>query len=232
MEMIDIIDVKKINLKQLDILFQNKTDKPDNTSILLGYDWKGNIYLEIHKDTNISVKEKIQLLLNIQEKEFKIYNPNSIDGYPHLVEYKNLNTLLDDFSQLIDNNILETKSSISSSNRKIETSKQFKNIVLNGNYNANLSKKYSLELPDTIIQRDFFKINTTKIAVFFDTINNTYQYYDDYAFNLSQFDEEYINYIDKLILEEYKNIERDTKSNLQYKSILDSLRSIYSEFFI
>lgn len=93
-------------------------------------------------------------------------------------------------------------------------------------------KKYSLELPDTTIQRDFFKINTTKIAVFFDTINNTYQYYDDYAFNLSQFDEEYINYIDKLILEEYKNIERDTKSNLQYKSILDSLRSVYSEFFI
>lgn len=225
-----MIDIKKINLKQLDILFQNKTDKPDNTSILLGYDWKGNIYLEIHKDTNISAKEKIQLLLNPQEKEFKIYNPNSIDGYPHLVEYKNLNTLLDDFSQLIDNNILETKSSISSSNRKIETSKQFKNIVLNGNYNANLSKKYSLELPDTTIQRDFFKINTTKIAVFFDTINNTYQYYDDYAFNLSQFDEEYINYIDKLILEEYKNIERDTKSNLQYKSILDILRSVYSEF--
>lgn len=217
------------NLSKLDKLFQNK---PDNTSILLGYDWKGNIYLEIHKDANISAKEKIQLLLNIQEKEFKIYNPNSIDGYPHLVEYKNLNTLLDDFSQLIDNNILETKSSISSSNRKIETSKQFKNIVLNGNYNANLSKKYSLELPDTTIQRDFFKINTTKIAVFFDTINNTYQYYDDYAFNLSQFDEEYINYIDKLILEEYKNIERDTKSNLQYKSILDTLRSVYSEFFI
>lgn len=228
----EIIDIKKINLKQLDILFQNKTNKLDNMKIFLGYDWKGNIYLEIHKDTNISAKEKIHLLLNIQEKEFKIYNPNCIDGYPHLVEYKNLKTLLDDFSQLIDNNILETKSSISSSNRKIETSKQFKNIVLNGNYNANLSKKYSLELPDTTIQRDFFKINTTKIAVFFDTINNTYQYYDDYAFNLSQFDEEYINYIDKLILEEYKNIERDTKSNLQYNSILDTLRSVYSEFFI
>lgn len=229
----EIIDIKKINLKQLDILFQNI----DNMKIFLGYDWKGNIYLEIQNIQNIqqtssNAKEKIQLLLNIQEQEFKIYNPNSIDGYPHLVEYKNLKTLLDDFSQLIDNNILETKSSISSSNRKIETSKQFKNIVLNGNYNANLSKKYSLELPDTTIQRDFFKINTTKIAVFFDTINNTYQYSDDYAFNLSQFDEEYINYIDKLILEEYKNIERDTKSNLQYKSILDSLRSIYSEFFI
>lgn len=228
----EMIDIKKINLKQLDILFQNKTDKLDNMKIFLGYDWKGNIYLEIHKDTNISAKEKIQLLLNSQEQEFKIYNPNNQDRYPHLVEYKNLKTLLDDFSQLIDNNILETKSSISSSNRKIETSKQFKNIVLNGNYNANLSKKYSLELPDTTIQRDFFKINTTKIAVFFDTINNTYQYSDDYAFNLSQFDEEYINYIDKLILEEYKNIERDTKSNLQYKLILDSLRSIYSEFFI
>lgn len=217
------------NLSKLDKLFQNK---PDNTSILLGYDWKGNIYLEIHKDTNISAKEKIQLLLNIQEKEFKIYNPNSIDGYPHLVEYKNLKTLLDDFSQLIDNNILETKSSISSSNKEIETFKQYKNIVLNGNYNANLSKKYSLELPDTTIQRDFFKINTTKIAVFFDTINNTYQYYDDYVFNLSQFDEEYINYIDRLLLEKNNLIKSNTKLNIEYKSILDTLRSLYSEFFI
>ena len=217
------------NLSKLDKLFQNK---PDNTSILLGYDWKGNIYLEIHKDTNNVTKTIISLLLNIETKEFKHYNKDDIDGFPHLIEYKNLKTLLDDFSQLIDNNILVTKSDISNSNRKIETSKQFKNIVLNGNYNANLSKKYSLELPDTTIQRDFFKINTTKIAVFFDTINNTYQYYDDYAFNLSQFDEEYINYIDKLILEEYKNIERDTKSNLQYNSILDTLRSVYSEFFI
>lgn len=224
-------NLTSINLKQLDILFQNKTDKLDNMKIFLGYDWKGNIYLHI-QNTQGNTKETNHLLLNPQEKEFKYYNKDDIDGYPHLVEYKNLNTLLDDFSQLIDNNILETKSSISSSNRKIETSKQFKNIVLNGNYNANLSKKYSLELPDTTIQRDFFKINTTKIAVFFDTINNTYQYYDDYAFNLSQFDEEYINYIDKLILEEYKNIERDTKSNLQYKSILDTLRSVYSEFFI
>lgn len=216
------------NLSKLDKLFQNK---PDNTSILLGYDWRGNIYLEIHNANN-GAKTIISLLLNTETKEFKYYNKDNIDGFPHLIEYKNLKTLLDDFSQLIDNNILETKSSISSSNRKIETSKQFKNIVLNGNYNANLSKKYSLELPDTTIQRDFFKINTTKIAVFFDTINNTYQYYDDYAFNLSQFDEEYINYIDKLILEEYKNIERDTKSNLQYNSILDTLRSVYSEFFI
>lgn len=217
------------NLSKLDKLFQNK---PDNTSILLGYDLKGNIYLEIHKDTNISAKEKIQLLLNIQEKEFKYYNKDDIDGYPHLVEYKNLKTLLDDFSQLIDNNILETKSSISSANRKIETSKQFKNIVLNGNYNANLSKKYSLELPDTTIQRDFFKINTTRIAVFFDTINNTYQYSDDYAFNLSQFDEEYIKHIDRLLLENNNLIKSNTKSNLQYKSILDTLRSVYCEFFI
>lgn len=219
-------NLTSINLKQLDILFQNK---PDNTSILLGYDWKGNIYLHI-QNTQGNTKETNHLLLNPQEKEFKTYNPNNIDGYPHLIEYKNLKTLLDDFSQLIDNNILETKSSTSNSNKEIETFKQYKNIVLCGNYDVKLSNKYSLELPDTSIKRDFFKINSTRIAVFFDTINNTYQYSDDYAFNLSQFDEEYINYIDKLILEEYKNIERDTKSNLQYKSILDTLRSVYSEF--
>ena len=220
-------NLNSIKLEQLNILFQNKTDKLDNMKIFLGYDWKGNIYLEI-QNIQQNTKEKIQLLLNIQEKEFKIYNPNSIDGYPHLVEYKNLNTLLDDFSQLIDNNILVTKSDISNSNKEIETFKQYKNIVLCGNYDVKLSNKYSLELPDTSIKRDFFKINSTRIAVFFDTINNTYQYSDDYSFNLSQFDEEYIKHIDRLLLEKNNLI----KSNQEYNSILDTLRSVYSEFFI
>ena len=216
------------NLSKLDKLFQNK---PDNTSILLGYDWKGNIYLHI-QNTQGNTKETNHLLLNPQEKEFKTYNPNSIDGYPHLVEYKNLNTLLDDFSQLIDNNILVTKSDISNSNKEIETFKQYKNIVLCGNYDVKLSNKYSLELPDTSIKRDFFKINSTRIAVFFDTINNTYQYSDDYAFNLSQFDEEYIKHIDRLLLEKNNLIKSNTKLNIEYNSILDTLRSVYSEFFI
>lgn len=140
------------NLSKLDKLFQNK---PDNTSILLGYDWKGNIYLHI-QNTQGNTKETNHLLLNPQEKEFKTYNPNNIDGYPHLIEYKNLKTLLDDFSQLIDNNILVTKSDISNSNKEIETFKQYKNIVLCGNYDVKLSNKYSLELPDTSIKRDFF----------------------------------------------------------------------------
>lgn len=216
------------NLSKLDKLFQNK---PDNTSILLGYDWKGNIYLHI-QNTQVNTKETNHLLLNPQEKEFKYYNRDDIDGYPHLIEYKNLKTLLDDLSQLIDNNILVTKSDISNSNKEIETFKQYKNIVLCGNYDVKLSKKYSLELPDTTIQRDFFKINTTKIAVFFDTINNTYQYYDDYAFNLSQFDEEYIKHIDRLLLEKNNLIKSNTKLNIEYNSILDTLRSVYSEFFI
>jgi hypothetical protein len=219
------------NIYTLDNLSKLFKDKPDNTSILLGYDWKGNIYLHI-QNTQGNTKETNHLLLNPQEKEFKIYNPNSIDGYPHLIEYKNLKTLLDDFSQLIDNNILVTKSDISNSNKEIETFKQYKNIVLNGNYNANLSKKYSVELPDTSIKRDFFKINSTRIAVFFDTINNTYQYSDDYAFNLSQFDEEYIKHIDRLFLEKNNLIKSNTKLNIEYNSILDALRSIYSEFFI
>ena len=216
------------NLSKLDKLFQNKSD---NTSILLGYDWKGNIYLHI-QNTQGNTKETNHLLLNPQEKEFKYYNKDDIDGYPHLIEYKNLNTLLNDLSQLIDNNILETKTTIASSSKKIENSKQYKNIVLTGIYDKKLSERYSLELPNTEIIRDFFKINSTRIAVFLDTINNTYQYSDDYMFNLNQFDEEYINYIDRLLLEENNLIKNNTKLNIEYNSILDTLRSVYSEFFI
>lgn len=218
--------MKTINLEQLDILFKNK---PDNINVFLGQNWNSDLFLKV---SNSKLKNKSKFFkFNRNEKDFN-YVPYDIDEYPHLIEYKNLKTLLDDFSQLIDNNILVTKSDISNSNKEIETFKQYKNIVLCGNYDVKLSNKYSLELPDTSIKRDFFKINSTRIAVFFDTINNTYQYSDDYAFNLSQFDEEYIKHIDRLFLEKNNLIKSNTKLNIEYNSILDTLRSVYSEFFI
>lgn len=218
--------MKTINLEQLDILFKNK---PDNINVFLGQNWNSDLFLKV---SNSKLKNKSKFFkFDKNEKKFN-YVPYDIDGYPHLIEYKNLKTLLDDFSQLIDNNILVTKSDISNSNKEIETFKQYKNIVLCGNYDVKLSNKYSLELPDTSIKRDFFKINSTRIAVFFDTINNTYQYSDDYAFNLSQFDEEYIKHIDRLLLEKNNLIKSNTKLNIEYNSILDTLRSVYSEFFI
>jgi len=218
--------MKTINLEQLDILFKNK---PDNINVFLGQNWNSDLFLKV---SNSKLKNKSKFFkFDKNEKNFN-YVPNNIDEYSHLIEYKNLKTLLDDFSQLIDNNILVTKSDISNSNKEIETFKQYKNIVLCGNYDVKLSNKYSLELPDTSIKRDFFKINSTRIAVFFDTINNTYQYSDDYAFNLSQFDEEYIKHIDRLLLEKNNLIKSNTKLNIEYNSILDTLRSVYSEFFI
>jgi hypothetical protein len=218
--------MKTINLEQLDILFKNK---PDNINVFLGQNWNSDLFLKV---SNSKLKNKSKFFkFDKNEKNFN-YVPYDIDEYSHLIEYKNLKTLLDDFSQLIDNNILVTKSDISNSNKEIETFKQYKNIVLCGNYDVKLSNKYSLELPDTSIKRDFFKINSTRIAVFFDTINNTYQYSDDYAFNLSQFDEEYIKHIDRLLLEKNNLIKSNTKLNIEYNSILDTLRSVYSEFFI
>ena len=218
--------MKTINLEQLDILFKNK---PDNINVFLGQNWNSDLFLKV---SNSKLKNKSKFFkFDKNEKNFN-YVPYDIDEYSHLRKHNNLNSFIKEFLVLIKNNISDNNASIYNSNKKLEKYNLYKNVMLTGNYNANLSKKYSLELPDTTIQRDFFKINTTNIAVFFDTINNTYQYYDDYAFNLSQFDEEYINYIDKLILEEYKNIERDTKLNIEYNSILDTLRSVYSEFFI
>lgn len=218
--------MKTINLEQLDILFKNK---PDNINVFLGQNWNSDLFLKV---SNSKLKNKSKFFkFDKNEKNFN-YVSYDIDEYSHLIEYKNLKTLLDDFSQLIDNNILVTKSDISNSNKEIETFKQYKNIVLCGNYDVKLSNKYSLELPDTSIKRDFFKINSTRIALFFDTINNTYQYSDDYAFNLSQFDEEYIKHIDRLLLEKNNLIKSNTKLNIEYNSILDALRSIYSEFFI
>ena len=223
------INIQELPLSKLDDLY----NKPDYIHISLGFNYTNEIILILTINKYfLNPKSTKYLRFDLNDKKFKkitLTKNNQIND-------ENIcNTITDfikDFSDKINSNISEKQIRLSVSNESLEQYKTYKDIVINGNYNENLSKKYSLELPDTTIQRDFFKINTTKIAVFFDTINNTYQYSDDYAFNLSQFDEEYINYIDKLILEEYKNIERDTKSNLQYKSILDTLRSIYSEFFI
>lgn len=137
-------NLTSIKLEQLDKLFKNK---PDNISILLGNDWRGNIYLEIDKDVNNSAKTIKSLLLNIETKEFKYYNKDDIDGFPHLIEYKNLNTLLNDLSQLINTNILENKRIISSSNKKIENSKQYKNVVLSGNYDKKIIRKIFFRTP-------------------------------------------------------------------------------------
>ena len=223
------INIQELPLSKLDDLY----NKPDYIHISLGFNYTNEIILILTINKYfLNPKSTKYLRFDLNDKKFKkitLTKNNQIND-------ENIcNTITDfikDFSDKINSNISEKQIRLSVSNESLEQYKTYKDIVINGNYNENLSKKYSLELPDTTIQRDFFKINTTKIAVFFDTINNTYQYSDDYAFNLSQFDEEYINYIDKLILEEYKNIERDTKSNLQYKSILDTLRSVYSEFFI
>lgn len=95
-----------------------------------------------------------------------------------------------------------------------------------------LSERYSLELPDTSIKRDFFKINVTKVVIFLDITNNTYQYYDDYALTLDKFNEEYIQCLDRAIIEENNLIECDTKLIIQYNSILDTLTNTYPEFFV
>lgn len=226
----DIYDsTENIKIEQLDKLFK---DKPDNINILLGNDWRGNIYLEMHKDVNNGAKTIISLLLDIESKQFNCLNSDDTDVFPHLKEHKNLNTLLENLSELINNNILENKRIISSSSSKVENSKQYKNIVLSGNYDKKLSEKYSLEIPNTSIKRDFFRINSMKVVVFLDTTNNTYQYYDDYMFSFDKFNEEYIQCLDRAILEENNLIERDTKLNIQYNSILDTLTNTYPEFFV
>ena len=50
--------------------------------------------------------------------------------------------------------------------------------------------------------------------------------------SLRELKENYIKYIDKSILDYNRILDNQSRIKLDYDSILDTLRSVYSEFFI
>ena len=68
-----------------------------------------------------------------------------------------------------------------------------------------------------------------------DIKNNYYQYKENESFKkftFKELKENYIKYIDKSILDYNRILDNQSRIKLDYDSILDTLRSVYSEFFI
>lgn len=221
--------MKTINLEQLDILFKNK---PDNINVFLGQNWNSDLFLKV---SNSKLKNKLKFFkFNRNEKDFN-YVPYDIDEYSHLRKHNNLNSFIKEFLVLIKNNISDNNASIYNSNKNLEKYNLYKNVMLTGKYNEKLSQRYALQTFDKLVECDFCYIDKLEIIIYMDIKNNYYQYKENESFkklNFKELKENYIKYIDKSILDYNRILDNQSRIKLDYDSILDALRSIYSEFFI
>lgn len=221
--------METINLEQLDILFKNK---PDNINVFLGQNWNSDLFLKV---SNSKLKNKSKFFkFDKNEKNFN-YVPYDIDEYSHLRKHNNLNSFIKEFLVLIKNNISDNNASIYNSNKNLEKYNLYKNVMLTGKYNEKLSQRYALQTFDKLVERDFCYIDKLEIIIYMDIKNNYYQYKENESFkklNFKELKENYIKYIDKSILDYNRILDNQSRIKLDYDSILDALRSIYSEFFI
>lgn len=221
--------MKTINLEQLDILFKNK---PDNINVFLGQNWNSDLFLKV---SNSKSKNKSKFFkFDKNEKDFN-YVPYDIDEYSHLRKHNNLNSFIKEFLVLIKNNISDNNASIYNSNKNLEKYNLYKNVMLTGKYNEKLSQRYALQTFDKLVECDFCYIDKLEIIIYMDIKNNYYQYKENESFkklNFKELKENYIKYIDKSILDYNTILDNQSQIKLDYDSILDTLRSVYSEFFI
>nr|DAN54335.1 MAG TPA: hypothetical protein [Caudoviricetes sp.] len=221
--------MKTINLEQLDILFKNK---PDNINVFLGQNWNSDLFLKV---SNSKLKNKSKFFkFNRNEKNFN-YVPYDIDEYSHLRKHNNLNSFIKEFLVLIKNNISDNNASIYNSNKNLEKYNLYKNVMLTGKYNEKLSQRYALQTFDKLVECDSCYIDKLEIIIYMDIKNNYYQYKENESFKkftFKELKENYIKYIDKSILDYNRILDNQSRIKLDYDSILDALRSIYSEFFI
>lgn len=221
--------MKTINLEQLDILFKNK---PDDINVFLGQNWNSDLFLKV---SNSKLKNKSKFFkFNRNEKNFN-YVPYDIDEYSHLRKHNNLNSFIKEFLVLIKNNISDNNASIYNSNKNLEKYNLYKNVMLTGKYNEKLSQRYALQTFDKLVECDSCYIDKLEIIIYMDIKNNYYQYKENESFkklNFKELKEHYIKYIDKSILDYNRILDNQSRIKLDYDSILDTLRSVYSEFFI
>lgn len=221
--------METINLEQLDILFKNK---PDNINVFLGQNWNSDLFLKV---SNSKLKNKSKFFkFDKNEKKFN-YVPYDIDEYSHLRKHNNLNSFIKEFLVLIKNNISDNNASIYNSNKNLEKYNLYKNVMLTGKYNEKLSQRYALQTFDKLVECDSCYIDKLEIIIYMDIKNNYYQYKENESFkklNFKELKENYIKYIDKSILDYNTILDNQSRIKLDYDSILDTLRSVYSEFFI
>lgn len=149
------------------------------------------------------------------------------------------NTITDfikDFSDKINSNISEKQIRLSVSNESLEQHKINRNIVINGLYNENLETQYELRnYRDKSISKEFFNINISRHIIYINKEQKTYQFKTDENDGydvINNLKSGYINYVNTMILEYNKAIDKINVIINDYNSILNKLKSQYTEIFI
>lgn len=223
------INKQELPLSKLDDLY----NKPDYIHISLGFNYTNEIIL-ILTINKYFLKSKY-LRFDLNDKKFKkitLTKNNQIND-------ENIcNTITDfikDFSDKINSNISEKQIRLSVSNESLEQHKINRNIVINGNYNENLETQYELcNYRDKSISKEFFNTNISRHIIYINKEQKTYQFKtDENDYNtINNLKSGYINYVNTMILEYNKAIDKINVIINDYNSILNKLKSQYTEIFI
>lgn len=146
-----------------------------------------------------------------------------------------ITNFIKDFSDKINSNISEKQIRLSVSNESLEQYKTYKDIVINGLYNENLETQYELRnYRDKSISKEFFNTNISRHIIYINKEQKTYQFKtDENDYNtINNLKSGYINYVNIMILEYNKAIDKINVIINDYNSILNKLKSKYTEIFI
>lgn len=224
------INIQELPLSKLDDLY----NKPDYIHISLGFNYTNEIILILTIDKYFLKTKYLRFDLN--DKKFKKITLTKNNQINDVNVCNTITDFIKDFSDKINSNISEKQIRLSVSNESLEQHKINRNIVINGNYNENLETQYELRnYRDKSISKEFFNTNISRHIIYINKEQKTYQFKTDENDGydvINNLKSGYINYVNTMILEYNKAIDKINVIINDYNSILNKLKSQYTEIFI
>lgn len=228
------INKQELPLSKLDDLY----NKPDYIHISLGFNYTNEIILILTINKYfLNTKKTKYLRFDLNDKKFKKITLTKNNQINDVNVCNTITDFIKDFSDKINSNISEKQIRLSVSNESLEQHKINRNIVINGLYNENLETQYELRnYRDKSISKEFFNINISRHIIYINKEQKTYQFKTDEndVSNtiINNLKSGYINYVNTMILEYNKAIDKINDIINDYNSILNKLKSQYTEIFI
>lgn len=227
------INKQELPLSKLDDLY----NKPDYIHISLGFNYTNEIILILTINKYfLNTKKTKYLRFDLNDKKFKKITLTKNNQINDVNVCNTITDFIKDFSDKINSNISEKQIRLSVSNESLEQHKINRNIVINGNYNENLETQYELRnYRDKSISKEFFNTNISRHIIYINKEQKTYQFKTDENDGydvINNLKSGYINYVNNMILEYNKAIDKINDIINDYNNILNKLKSQYTEIFI
>ena len=226
------INIQELPLSKLDDLY----NKPDYIHISLGFNYTNEIILILTINKYfLNTKKTKYLRFDLNDKNLKKITLTKNNQINDENICNTISDFIKDFSDKINSNISDKEIRLSVSNEFLEQHKINRNIVINGLYNENLETQYELRnYRDKSISKEFFNTNISRHIIYINKEQKTYQFKtDENDYNtINNLKSGYINYVNTMILEYNKAIDKINVIINDYNSILNKLKSQYTEIFI